>query len=111
MWRILLGLGCVPAVLALYFRLTIPETPRFTLDIERNVLRAQRDIKDALANENLTNDPYAVEQRAKAPVATREDFIRYFGQWENMRVLFGTAYSWFAIDVSRVAHIPHHCLI
>lgn len=36
-WRILLGLGCIPAVVALYFRLTIPETPRFTMDIERNV--------------------------------------------------------------------------
>lgn len=36
-WRILLGLGCIPATLALYFRLTIPETPRFTMDIERNV--------------------------------------------------------------------------
>lgn len=36
-WRIMLGLGCIPATLALYFRLTIPETPRFTMDIERNV--------------------------------------------------------------------------
>lgn len=27
-WRILLGFGCVPAAGALYFRLTIPETPR-----------------------------------------------------------------------------------
>ena len=37
MWRLLIGLGCVPGALALYFRLTIPETPRFTMDIERNV--------------------------------------------------------------------------
>ena len=28
-WRLLIGLGCVPAVVALYFRLTIPETPRY----------------------------------------------------------------------------------
>jgi hypothetical protein len=43
-WRILLGLGCLPAVVALYFRLTIPETPRFTMDVERNVkqVRIQR---------------------------------------------------------------------
>ena len=36
-WRILLSFGCLPAVVALYFRLTIPETPRFTMDVERNV--------------------------------------------------------------------------
>ncbi|KAH8980886.1 major facilitator superfamily domain-containing protein [Lactarius akahatsu] len=43
-WRILIGLGCVPGVIALYFRLTIPETPRFTMDIDRDVQRAATDI-------------------------------------------------------------------
>ena len=61
-WRLLIGLGCVPGayqtlvakchpaesfclqgVVALYFRLTIPETPRFTLDIERNVTQVRTD--------------------------------------------------------------------
>ncbi|KAJ7473120.1 phosphate permease [Mycena galericulata] len=99
-WRLLLGLGCVPAVIALYFRLTIPETPRFTMDIERNVMRARRDIRDALVNDRPTNNPNGVVQRADAPVATREDFLRYFGRWENLKVLIGTSYSWFAIDVA-----------
>ncbi|KAJ7098945.1 phosphate permease [Mycena epipterygia] len=99
MWRLLLGLGCVPAVLALYFRLTIPETPRFTMDIERNVVRATDDIHNALA-QGGANDPYAVHQRADAPRASRRDFLHYFGQWQNLRVLIGTAYSWFAIDVA-----------
>ncbi|KAJ7501251.1 phosphate permease [Mycena galericulata] len=79
-WRLLLGLGCVPAVIALYFRLTIPETPRFTMDIERNVMRARRDIRDALVNDRPTNNPNGVVQHADAPVATREDFLRYFGR-------------------------------
>lgn len=101
MWRILLGLGCVPAVLALYFRLTIPETPRWTMDIERYVVQAQEDITAALhplAAPERT--PHAVMQRATAPRATRRDFRRYFGQWQNLKILLGTAYSWFAIDVS-----------
>ncbi|KAJ6566649.1 inorganic phosphate transporter [Mycena capillaripes] len=96
-WRLLLGLGCVPAVIALYFRLTIPETPRFTMDIERNLARATADIHGAL---NHPNDPYAPAQRADAPRATWRDFFAYFGQMQNFRVLFGTAYSWFAIDVA-----------
>ena len=32
MWRILVGLGAVPGLLCLYFRLTIPESPRYQLD-------------------------------------------------------------------------------
>ncbi|KAJ7478309.1 major facilitator superfamily domain-containing protein [Mycena latifolia] len=100
MWRLLLGLGCVPAALALYFRLTIPETPRFTMDIERNVTQATAEINTALLTGAPANDPYAPVQYAEAPRATRRDFLRHFGQWQNMRVLIGTAYSWFAIDVA-----------
>lgn len=33
MWRALIGVGIVPAVCALYFRLTIPETPRYTVSL------------------------------------------------------------------------------
>lgn len=102
-WRLLIGLGCVPAVIALYFRLTIPETPRFTMDIERKVNRAAHDIKKALASR-----PYAIyashnmteETRVTAPYASRNDFIAHFSKWENLKVLIGTAYSWFALDVS-----------
>lgn len=43
-WRILIGFGAVPGAIALYFRLTIPETPRYTMDIERNVKQASQDV-------------------------------------------------------------------
>ncbi|KAJ6454315.1 phosphate permease [Mycena vulgaris] len=90
MWRLLLGLGCVPAALALYFRLTIPETPRFTMDIERNVMQARADINTTLASGTNPRNPYAVAERANAPQATRSDFRHYFGQWQNLRVAFYT---------------------
>jgi PHS family inorganic phosphate transporter-like MFS transporter len=96
----LIGLGCVPGVVALYFRLTIPETPRFTMDIERNVAQAAADITNVLASKNYTTDDTIQVQRVTAPKATRADFATYFGQWKNMKVLIGTAYSWFALDVS-----------
>ncbi|KAF7361014.1 Inorganic phosphate transporter PHO84 [Mycena sanguinolenta] len=94
MWRLLIGMGCIPAVLALYFRLTIPETPRFTLDIERNILRAENDIRGALTPDRLARSWDELFLRADAPRPTRRDFRRYFGQWKNLRVLIGTAYSW-----------------
>ena len=33
-WHLLIGLGCIPGTIALYFHLTIPKTPCFTMDIE-----------------------------------------------------------------------------
>ena len=100
MWRLLIGLGCVPGVIALYFRLTIPETPRFTMDIERNVQQASTDVEQFLTTGTFVVDPDAVTQRVVAPKASRRDFAAYFSKWENMKVLIGTSYSWFALDVS-----------
>jgi PHS family inorganic phosphate transporter-like MFS transporter len=99
-WRILIGLGCVPGVIALYFRLTIPETPRFTMDIERNVRQASQDIDNVIATGGFYVDPDAAVQRVQAPKATRRDFFAHFGKWENGKVLLGTAYSWFALDIA-----------
>ncbi|KAJ7616421.1 inorganic phosphate transporter [Roridomyces roridus] len=100
MWRILLGLGCLPAVIALYSRLTIPETPRFTMDIERSVVQAQHDIRRALNEAEGDNEDPHTMQRVEAPRASRPDFRRYFGEWENLKILIGTSYSWLAIDVA-----------
>nr|GAT42806.1 phosphate transporter [Mycena chlorophos] len=91
MWRILIGFDCIPAAIALYFRLTIPETPRFTMDIERNVVRATDDIGNALAGNEFNHDPDALVQRIEAPRASWADFCAYFGKWEDGRVLLGTA--------------------
>ena len=99
-WRLLIGLGCVPGVVALYFRLTIPETPRFTMDIERNLQQAARDIENVLTTGRSERDPDAVIQHTQAPKASWADFRHHFSQWRNFKVLFGAAYSWFALDVS-----------
>lgn len=100
MWRILIGLGCVPGVLALYFRLTIPETPRFTMDIERNVQQASQDVDNFLTSGTYYVDPDTTIERVQAPKASKRDFLAYFSKWENGKVLLGTSYSWFALDVS-----------
>ncbi|KAE9403620.1 MFS general substrate transporter [Gymnopus androsaceus JB14] len=96
-WRILIGMGCVPGVIALYFRLTIPETPRFTMDIERNIQQASRDIEGMLA---INNETDLGNQKVDVPVASWADFKAHFGQWKNMKVLIGTSYSWFALDIA-----------
>ena len=108
-WRILIGLGCVPGVIALYFRLTIPETPRFTMDIDRDVQRATVDISNVLGPRGnaagvywVDPDAEAVVQRADAPRRSLADFMTHFGQWSNLQLLIGVAYSWFAVDASHL---------
>ncbi|KAH9902623.1 phosphate transporter [Cubamyces lactineus] len=107
MWRLLIGLGCVPGAIALYFRLTIPETPRFTMDVERNVRRARRDVNRVITEGGSVGAAYyvdgegdAVVRRVRAPKATRRDFMQYFSRRENLVPLLGMCYSWFAIDVA-----------
>jgi hypothetical protein len=49
-WRLLIGLGALPGAVALYFRLTIPETPRYTMDIERDIQGAAGDVDAFISN-------------------------------------------------------------
>ena len=99
MWRLLLGLGAVPGVFALYFRFTIPETPRFTMDINQNLEQASRDIKMALqVSEDVLMGEVAPED-IDIDHNALPNFWEYFKRRENWLVLFGTSYSWFALDV------------
>ena len=85
-WRLIIGLGCIPAAVAIYFRLTIPETPRFTMDIERNIKQATSDVDALLSREETyTVDPDALTQRVRARQATNHDFLSYFSKWENLK--------------------------
>ncbi|WWC58526.1 phosphate:H+ symporter [Kwoniella dejecticola CBS 10117] len=99
-WRLIIGIGCVPAVVALYFRLTIPETPRYTMDVERNIKQASQDVDTYLTSGTYVNDPIHNNERAELPKASWADFARHFGQWQNGKVLLGTAWSWFALDIA-----------
>lgn len=83
--------------ITLHLRLTISETPRYTLDVERNVLGAAADI-DAVVNTGHFNTHREDEviHKVEAPKATWADFGHYIGQWKNGKILLGAAWSWFA---------------
>lgn len=124
MWRVLVGFGCVPAVAGLYFRLTIPESPRFTMEQGEDDVRALADTKHFLggqygnANEeeiaglNLDIERAAAVASVKRtaeeiendihtpPKASWADFLHHFGQWKHGSILLGTAGTWFMLDVA-----------
>lgn len=100
-WRLVIGLGAIPACIALYARLTITETPRFTMDIRRNIDDAIQDISTALEGTPCVPSTTGTTTIAPTlPEASWEDLRQYFRQLRNFKALFGTAYSWFALDVS-----------
>ncbi|KAL9709713.1 hypothetical protein Ac2012v2_006765 [Leucoagaricus gongylophorus] len=65
-----------------------------------NLQQASSDIKDVMTRGRGGNDGDSPVQRVDVPKATWVDFARYFGKWQNGKVLLGAAYSWFALDVA-----------
>nr|AHL29283.1 phosphate transporter [Gigaspora margarita] len=99
-WRIVTGVGAVPAFIALYYRLTIPESPRYTMDIERNINKATTDISTVMKYGKYQPREEEVIIKVDAPKPSFHDFFVHFGKWKNGRVLLGTAFSWFALDIA-----------
>ncbi|KAH6606114.1 inorganic phosphate transporter pho84 [Trichoderma cornu-damae] len=108
MWRTLIGFGAVPATIALYYRLTIPETPRYTFDIARDVEQAGDDVKAYMTGKREGHPDEvaritaarAAQEVLQVPKASLSDFLRHYGKLKNFLVLFGTAGSWFCLDVA-----------
>lgn len=101
-WRVIVAFGAVPACFALYYRITIPETPRYTFDVALDVEKADADIKAYIHNrpEGIV-DP-VTQQKTKqrvgstlaTPQASWHDVFSYFSQWKNFKIIFATCTSW-----------------
>lgn len=93
MWRILIGFGCVPGCIALYYRLTIAESPRYSLDVD--------DLGDLVKVGGADDEIIDVESaKINPPKASVSDFFRHFSKWKYGKILLGTAGSWFMLDVA-----------
>lgn len=108
MWRVVLGFGGIPGWFALYYRLTIPETPRYTFDVKHNIAKAVADSRRLRSGKRGPARVDEVQQaKIKAemlnyhePPPSIKEFYQYFKDWKHFKVLFGTAASWFLLDVA-----------
>ncbi|KAM7202907.1 Major facilitator superfamily domain containing protein [Rhypophila sp. PSN 637] len=108
MWRILIGFGAVPGCAALYYRLTIPETPRYTFDVAKDVEKGQEDVKAYIKGEPEGHPDeisrIATQQQAQekmtVPKASWGDFFRHYSKRKNALLLAGTALSWCFLDIA-----------
>eukprot|EP00878_Enallax_costatus_P034004 GHUV01037603.1.p1 GENE.GHUV01037603.1~~GHUV01037603.1.p1 ORF type:complete len:149 (+),score=52.13 GHUV01037603.1:559-1005(+) len=99
-WRICVAFGAIPAILTWYLRTRLPETPRFTVHVAKDAARAEADVDAVLANsDEFRNREKVVAAPAKAGL-TWADFKQYLSIRKNALVLFGTASTWFLLDVA-----------
>ncbi|KAF3000713.1 hypothetical protein E8E13_002893 [Curvularia kusanoi] len=107
MWRIIIAFGGIPGWFALYYRLTIPETPRYTFDVLYDVEKATVDARKYRYGKhgNVLNPVTQAQTRRemsgyrKPPVTVAEVF-RFYTQKKQAIKLFGCAMSWFFLDLA-----------
>ncbi|ORY06361.1 MFS general substrate transporter [Basidiobolus meristosporus CBS 931.73] len=97
-WRLMLAFGCVPAIFTVYFRLTMPESPRYTLEVNGDPEKAAEDLRGIMNVEDKDRvEAHHQIAKVERPQLT---FTEHFGQWKNLKVLLGTSLSWFFLDIA-----------
>ncbi|ORX90019.1 MFS general substrate transporter [Basidiobolus meristosporus CBS 931.73] len=78
---------CVPAIFTVWFRLNMPESPRYTMEVKGDVEKAARDLHAVLGDRDKMGEEMVT-------------FGQHFGKWKNLKVLLGTSLSWFFLDIA-----------
>jgi MFS family permease len=90
-WRILLGVGAIPAAAVIYLRSKMPESPRFQSRVKGDSVKAASDLQQFAVG--------AVDASSTTDEGARLMGLREFLANRRMLVLLvGTAGSWFLFD-------------
>ena len=92
-WRLLLGLGAVPAAAVVYLRTKIPESPRFQSSMRGKSDQAAREL--AKFSAGVIHEPTAVIETPRVP---RVSLRQMLSDRRILMLLLGTAGSWFLFD-------------
>jgi PHS family inorganic phosphate transporter-like MFS transporter len=90
-WRIMLGLGALPAAGVIYLRSKMPESPRFKAQVQGKTDQASNDI--ATYSDGVVAAPAALAQGTQ-----RMKLGQFLKNRRMLLLLFGTAGSWFLFD-------------
>jgi PHS family inorganic phosphate transporter-like MFS transporter len=90
-WRLMLGLGAIPALAVLYNRRRMPESPRFTEAVTGDPERAARELNTFAGG--------AVRATAAADKPARITLRQFATSPRLLVTLLGTAGAWFMYDV------------
>ncbi len=88
-WKLLLAFGAIPALIVIYYRRTLPETPRYALRVKGDSAAATRNWKKLTGmNASAVADNEVVKQ----------SWIEILKNRKFALTLLGTAGSWFLMD-------------
>ncbi|CCA74169.1 probable PHO84-Inorganic phosphate permease [Serendipita indica DSM 11827] len=125
-WRILIGLSLIPAFGTLYQRLTLPESRKFELTKAREGAAETGTVtelppvtekkQDANANAQVAEadseksslkvppSPSDTKDETHGVIADKKahwkEFIEFFSTWNHLRLLLGSMFSWFLVDIA-----------
>jgi len=97
-WRIILMLGAVPALLTYYWRMKMPETARYTALVAKNAKLAAADMSKVLQVE-LADESEKMEEMVARGNNDFGLFSREFARRHGLHLL-GTASTWFLLDIA-----------
>ncbi|KAK4697877.1 MFS transporter, PHS family, inorganic phosphate transporter, partial [Lecanoromycetidae sp. Uapishka_2] len=116
LWRLQIGLALVPALITLYFRLTMPESKKYLQSTEISSFKSTSidsfstngdDVKDpTMHSKEVSGSPdkraSIVEANLGTPATSTKltTFVTYFSEWRHLKTLIGTSLAWFLVDVS-----------
>ncbi len=89
-WRLMLGLGAIPALIVIYLRRTLPESPRYLAQVQGRETDAAKSIRE------YSGGLVTVDGSSKR--AERLSFGRFISNPKYMLTLLGTAGTWFVFD-------------
>jgi PHS family inorganic phosphate transporter-like MFS transporter len=90
-WRIMLGLGAVPAAAVIYFRSKMPESPRFQSRVRGKSDRAAAELQQFTGGTIDTPTSVSAESRLMG-------FRQFVTNPRMILLMLGTAGSWFLFD-------------
>ena len=89
-WRFILGFGAVPALLVIYFRRKMPETPRFSLKVKKDLEQVER----AASYLGVSFE----KKSANLPKSDKISFTTFVRRY--WKYLAGTTMTWFLMDIA-----------
>ncbi|URD92771.1 Sugar transporter [Musa troglodytarum] len=99
-WRIILMIGAIPAAVTFYWRITMPETARYTALVEQDVVKATNDMGKVLVDFDVRTftETSEVSGGPRRPAPTYGLFSKQFMR-RHGRDLFACAMAWFLVDI------------
>ena len=95
-WRLLLGLGALPAAGVVYLRSKMPESPRYLAQVQGESSRAAHEV--TAFSEGVISERTVAEPTSTASAPSRMALKEFLTNRRMLRLLIGTAGSWFLFD-------------